>query len=148
MVDALCGFEFLIKHPEGKYIIVKSNKLINDQDIKCVDNGGMPLKSDQFSYGKLFVVFSLVFPKEEEMNQDFKNLLRKLFLHVKSYHNLNNNKIHIKKELENLPNDIELDTELLKVVDPNLFGYKKNYKGANDSDSEDEGPNSQRCHTM
>ena len=37
---------------------------------------------------------------------------------------------------------------MLKDVDPNLFGHKTNYKGANDSDSEDEGPNSQRCHTM
>ena len=82
------------------------------------------------------------------MNEDFKNVLRKLFLHVKSYHKLNNTKSQVTMQLKNLPEDIELDTEILKDVDPNLFGHKTNYKGANDSDSEDEGPNSQRCHTM
>ena len=148
LVDALCGFEFLVKHPEGKYIVVKSKKIIYDKAIKCINNGGMPLKNDQFSYGKLFIVFSVVYPKEKEMNQDFKNLLRKLFLHVKSYHSLNNSVAYVKKEIENLPENTELDTEELLDVDPNLFGKKANYKGANDSDSEDENPNVQRCHTM
>ena len=66
LIDALCGFEFLIEHPEGKYINVKSNKLVEDKAIKCVDNGGMPLRNDQFSYGKLFIVFSLVFQKKKK----------------------------------------------------------------------------------
>ena len=34
LIDALCGFEFLIEHPEGKYINVKSNKLVEDKAIK------------------------------------------------------------------------------------------------------------------
>ena len=82
------------------------------------------------------------------MNLEFKNLFRKLFLHIKSYHKLNNNSSYVKKEIEKLPENTELDTEILKDVDPNLFGKKTNYKNANDSDSEDENPNVQRCHTM
>ncbi len=148
LIDALCGFEFLIKHPEDRYIIVKSENLIYDKGIKCIQNGGMPLKHDQYSYGKLFIVFTVLYPKESEMNQDFKNLLRKLFLHVKSFHKLNNNSCCIKEELSKLPEDIELDKETLQDVDPNLFGQTKNHKSANDSDSEDEGGNVQRCHTM
>ena len=42
------------------------------------------------------------------MNEDFKNVLRKLFLHVKSYHKLNNTKSQVTMQLKNLPEDVNL----------------------------------------
>ena len=146
LTDALCGFEFLIKHPDDRYIVVKSNKLIKDKDIKCISNSGMPLKNDNYSYGKLFIMFSVVYPKESELTPQLKELIKKLFLHVKSFNNLGNN--NVQEQLAKLPDEIEIDTEQLQNVDPKLFGHKDRTKSANDSDSDDEQMNTQQCRTM
>ena len=60
-------------------IVVKSNDLIKDKDIKCINNGGMPLKSDHYSYGKLFIMFSVIYPKESELTPQLRDLIKSYF---------------------------------------------------------------------
>ena len=92
-------------------------------------------------------MFSVEYPKESELTPQLKTLIKKLFLHVNSFQKLGNN--NVQEQLTKLPNEIEIDTEQLKDVDPNLFGKKDKTKSANDSDSDDdEHLNAQRCRTM
>mgnify|MGYP001964950576 CR=1 FL=1 len=142
--DALCGFEFLIKHPEDKYIVIKSNNVIKDNTLRCIENGGMPLKHDNYSYGKLFVMFTVIYPSKQEIKDNLE-LIKKV-LNFQSYNNLNNNNTKIL--VNSLPENTLIESGTLKDIDPNLFGHKSRYKSANDSDSDDEQMNTERCHTM
>ena len=146
LLDAICGFKFLFKHLDNRFIVIKSNDVIKDKEIKCIDNGGMPIKSDTYSYGKLFVIFTVVYPKINELNSEIKVKFKKLFQEIKSFKSLNNN--NVEDKLKSLPENSEIDYETLIKIDPKLYGKKNNSKSANDSDSEDEGPNVERCHTM
>lgn len=147
LVDALCGFEFLIKHPEDRYIVIQSKDIIKDKEIKCIENGGMPIKNDEFSYGKLFIIFKVVFPKKEEIS-DKITLIKQIFNNINSF-NLNNN--NISYEIEKIPENTEIDYGLLKDVNPELYGKKEN-SNTNECESDEdvfEGVNmEQNCRTM
>ena len=145
LMDALCGFQFIIKHPDNRFIVVKSDKIIKEKTLKCIENSGMPLKNDQYSYGKLFILFQVAYPKEEELTDELKNIIKKIFVHFKSYHSLVN--LPIEQQLEKLPKESEIDYETLQDVEASLYGKKNKQKSANDSDSEEEGE-VQNCRTM
>ena len=146
LTDALCGKEFIVHHPDNRYIVIKTNDIIKGKMLKCVNNGGMPLKSDQYSYGKLFILFHVVYPEKNEITPDLQKIIKKIFLHVKSFHSFLESPIE--KQISELPENSEIDYETIQDVDPALFGKKTKHKSANDSDSEDEYGETQTCRTM
>mmetsp|Transcript_9012 Transcript_9012/g.25707 ORF Transcript_9012/g.25707 Transcript_9012/m.25707 type:complete len:418 (+) Transcript_9012:110-1363(+) len=62
--EALTGFSFAQKHPDGRTLIIKSNpgEIIKPNSLKCITDGGMPIHKRPFSRGRLFVLFRLEFP--------------------------------------------------------------------------------------
>jgi DnaJ family protein A protein 2 len=61
----LTGIDFVIKHLDGKKLRIKNNpgEVIKPDDIKTVDNKGMPFHKQPYKFGNLFIVFKLVFPE-------------------------------------------------------------------------------------
>jgi len=64
LVEALCGFQFTVKHLDDRILLVKSkpNEVIKPGDIKCIDNEGMPIPRNPLFKGKLYVKFAVEFP--------------------------------------------------------------------------------------
>ena len=59
-------------------------------------------KNDEYSYGKLFIIFKVIFPKKEEILEKVP-LIKQIFNNIDSF-NLNNNNIsyEIEKYLKTL----------------------------------------------
>lgn len=70
--EALCGFAIPLKHLDDRTIIIKSEpgEIIKPGDIKCVMGEGMPIFSNPFQKGRLFVHFKITFPTRNELNLD------------------------------------------------------------------------------
>jgi len=62
--EALSGFAYPQKHPDGRTLIVKSpaGEVVKPNAIKCITDGGMPIYKRPFSRGRLFVVYKVTFP--------------------------------------------------------------------------------------
>lgn len=77
--EALCGYEFLVNHLDGRKILVKSKpgEIIKPEAtqgepyIKCVEGEGMPKKgTGGFEKGRLFIFFRIVFPEMGALGPD------------------------------------------------------------------------------
>ncbi len=153
LYDALCGFNTVIKHPDNRELVIISDNIINNECIKCIETGGMPIKNDSFNNGKLFIVFNIIYPQNNELSENHKKILNDIFKTIPSYKRFINRKS--KKDLlkdentENIENtETDIEEHFLKNINPKEFGKKNNkYKSAEDSDSDD-GENPQRCRTM
>jgi len=77
LIDALCGFKFIITHLDGRQIIVSSSKgqIIKPGDTKCIDGEGMPQHKNPFEKGRLYVKFDVVFPVNGSITTDHTKLL-------------------------------------------------------------------------
>lgn len=78
LMEALCGYEFIVNQLDGRKILVKSKpgEIIRPESspgepyCKCVEGEGMPLKgTGGYEKGKLFIYFRIMFPREGELNQ-------------------------------------------------------------------------------
>lgn len=69
LVDALCGFNFEIKHLDGRSIIVESNggEIITDQCVKVLEGEGFPVKGDAGASGNLYLEFTVEFPSNNSL---------------------------------------------------------------------------------
>jgi DnaJ-class molecular chaperone len=68
-ISALIGYEFELKHPDGKTLSIKTNKSVEHQAIHTIKGKGLPISPD--SYGDLQLRFLYNKPKdlsEEEIN--------------------------------------------------------------------------------
>jgi len=73
--EALCGFEWSITHLDGRDIIIKSRagEVIRPESlggqpfVKIVEGEGMPSHGNPFVKGNLYVLFSVVFPSDNEL---------------------------------------------------------------------------------
>jgi len=69
--EALCGYEFLVTHLDGRKILVKSRpgEILRPDNgrgepfVKCVPNEGMPKSGSPFEKGRLFIYFRILFPE-------------------------------------------------------------------------------------
>lgn len=77
LAEALCGFQLVIKHLDGRQLVVRSEKgqIIKPGDKKCIPNEGMPVWKQPTKFGDLIVEFNIQFP--ERMEQSQIDLLRK-----------------------------------------------------------------------
>jgi DnaJ family protein A protein 2 len=62
--EALCGFSFAQKHPDGRVLVIKSEpgEIIKPNSFKMISDGGMPQHKRPFSKGRLFILFRVDFP--------------------------------------------------------------------------------------
>lgn len=130
--DALCGYEFLITHLDGRKILIKSkpgeivkndNGTQGEPFMKCVMDEGMPKEGSPFEKGRLFVYFRIIFPKDGSL--DAKTLAA------------------ISKALPGKSEKVKYDEETTEVVhtetcDLREFG-KRSPGDSNNYDSDEEG---------
>ena len=84
--DALCGFEWIVEHLDGRKLLIKSNpgEVIKAEGpggtpfVKCVDGEGMPSHGNPFVKGKLYVLFRVEFPRDGEIDVGKLDALRGL----------------------------------------------------------------------
>jgi len=138
--EALCGFEWLVKHLDGREIAIKSKpgEVIKPEAsashpfVKIVPNEGMPSHGNPFVKGNLYVLFRVEFPTDGELTK--KNIYQ------------------LKQLLPNPSMDIEYDKDEVEVfhleeADVKHFGkggaasHDNNY----DSDDDGEGPGQVQC---
>jgi len=64
LIDALTGYSFKITHLDGREVVIQSKPgdIIKSDDAREVEDLGMPCYSRTYSYGSLFIQFSVVFP--------------------------------------------------------------------------------------
>mmetsp|Transcript_29257 Transcript_29257/g.44251 ORF Transcript_29257/g.44251 Transcript_29257/m.44251 type:complete len:403 (-) Transcript_29257:114-1322(-) len=82
--ESLCGFEWKIKHLDAREIIIKSKpgeviRALADNGrpfVKKISGEGMPSKGNPFIKGDLYVVFTVEFPKDGDLNAQAIQSLR------------------------------------------------------------------------
>jgi DnaJ homolog subfamily A member 2 len=67
----LTGVDFVITHLDDRKIRIKNKpgEVIKPDDIKTIENMGMPLHKQSFKFGNLFVIFKITFPDTLTANQ-------------------------------------------------------------------------------
>ncbi|XP_020194848.1 chaperone protein dnaJ A6 [Aegilops tauschii subsp. strangulata] len=65
LTEALCGFQFVLTHLDGRQLLIKSNpgEMIKPGQHKAINDEGMPQHGRPFMKGRLFVEFSVEFPE-------------------------------------------------------------------------------------
>lgn len=60
----MTGVDFVLTHLDGKKIRIKNNpgEVIKPDDIKTVENHGMPYHKQSYKFGNMFIVFKVKFP--------------------------------------------------------------------------------------
>jgi DnaJ homolog subfamily A member 1 len=71
LVEALCGFQKVIKTLDQRDLVVTSfpGEVIKDKDVRCILNEGLPEYKDPFSKGRLIIQFNVIFPDAIPMEQ-------------------------------------------------------------------------------
>lgn len=64
LVEALCGFTFVVNHLDGRKLLVNSDpaRCIKPGDLKEISNEGMPTYKRPYDKGALIIRFSVKFP--------------------------------------------------------------------------------------
>ena len=83
--EALCGFEWTITHLDKREIAIQSRpgEVIQPETVggqpfvKVVSNEGMPSKGNPFVKGDLYVLFTVEFPKDGDLDENTINILKK-----------------------------------------------------------------------
>uniref|UniRef100_A0A0E0GAM3 J domain-containing protein n=2 Tax=Oryza TaxID=4527 RepID=A0A0E0GAM3_ORYNI len=65
LTEALCGFQFVLTHLDGRQLLIKSNpgEVIKPGQHKAINDEGMPQHGRPFMKGRLFVEFNVEFPE-------------------------------------------------------------------------------------
>lgn len=69
LVEALCGFQKVIKTLDNRDLVVTSlpGEVIKDKDVKCILGEGLPEYKNPFEKGRLIIQFNVVFPNSLPM---------------------------------------------------------------------------------
>ncbi|XP_027112929.1 dnaJ protein homolog 2-like [Coffea eugenioides] len=65
LTEALCGFQFVLTHLDGRQLLVKSNpgEVVKPDQYKAINDEGMPQYQRPFMKGRLFIHFNVEFPE-------------------------------------------------------------------------------------
>ncbi|XP_038220589.1 dnaJ homolog subfamily A member 2-like [Zerene cesonia] len=76
LTEALCGFEFVVKHLDGRDLLIRhaAGEVIKPGDLKGILGEGMPQYKNPFEKGNLYIKFDVTFPEnnfatEEQLKQ-------------------------------------------------------------------------------
>jgi len=77
LFEALCGFQILIKHLDGRILVVKSapGEITRPGDTKVIEGEGMPQYKNPFEKGKLLVHFDVEFPENGVVTPEHAKIL-------------------------------------------------------------------------
>ncbi|PON50904.1 Terminal organelle assembly protein [Parasponia andersonii] len=64
LTEALCGFQFVLTHLDGRQLLIKSNpgEVVKPDSFKAINDEGMPMYQRPFMKGKLYLHFTVDFP--------------------------------------------------------------------------------------
>jgi DnaJ family protein A protein 2 len=65
LTEALCGFQFVLTHLDGRQLLIKSNpgEVVKPDSFKAINDEGMPIYQRPFMKGKLYIHFTVEFPE-------------------------------------------------------------------------------------
>lgn len=65
LCEALCGFQFVIEHLDGRKLVVRSEpgQIIKPGSTKCIVGEGMPVFGQPNKFGDLVIEFNVTFPE-------------------------------------------------------------------------------------
>jgi DnaJ homolog subfamily A member 2 len=65
LTEALCGFTKIITHLDGRTLLIQSmaGQVIKQDQVKVIENEGMPTHGNPFVKGRMFLLFKVNFPK-------------------------------------------------------------------------------------
>ncbi|GFU37189.1 dnaJ homolog subfamily A member 2 [Nephila pilipes] len=80
LVEALCGFCLIIKHLDGRDLVVRQvpGEVIQPGCIKGVAHEGMPIYKNPFEKGNLYIKFSITFPENQFTDVNNLKILERL----------------------------------------------------------------------
>ncbi|XP_064641723.1 dnaJ homolog subfamily A member 2-like [Lineus longissimus] len=80
LTEALCGFEFVLKHLDDRDLIIKNpaGQVIEPGCVRCVMKEGMPRYRNPFNKGNLYVKFNIGFPPSNFADEKHLKALEKL----------------------------------------------------------------------
>ncbi|NP_001311740.1 dnaJ protein homolog [Nicotiana tabacum] len=64
LTEALCGFQFIMTHLDGRQLLIKSNlgEVVKPDQFKAINDEGTPMYQRPFMRGKLYIRFVVEFP--------------------------------------------------------------------------------------
>ena len=76
--DALLGTTIVITHLDGRKLVVSPtpNAVINPGSVKVIEREGMPIRSNVYERGKLFIHFEVEFPEFTQITPELKKALK------------------------------------------------------------------------
>lgn len=71
LTEALCGFQFVLTHLDGRQLLIKSNpgEVVKPDSFKGINDEGMPMYQRPFMKGKLYIHFNVEFPDSVTADQ-------------------------------------------------------------------------------
>ncbi|XP_071387550.1 dnaJ homolog subfamily A member 1 [Centroberyx affinis] len=80
LVDALCGFKKTVHTLDNRTLIITSQpgEVVKHNDIKCVQNEGMPIYKDPYDKGQLIIQFQVEFPEKHWLPEHLMFQLERL----------------------------------------------------------------------
>lgn len=80
LTEALCGFVYVLKHLDGRHILIKSKpgEVITPGSVKGIKGEGMPIYRNPFEKGNLYVKFNIEFPENNFISEKSLKLFEKL----------------------------------------------------------------------
>lgn len=123
ITQALCGFDLVIKHLDGRDLHVKSEPgvIMKNGDLKCIVGEGMPIYKNPFEKGNMFIEFTVEFP--ESMDPSVLAVLEQCLLPRPAFV---------------MPIGDHVEEVSMSEYDPNQKKGRRGHSAAYNSDSEDE----------
>uniref|UniRef100_H3CSK2 DnaJ homolog subfamily A member 1 n=2 Tax=Tetraodon nigroviridis TaxID=99883 RepID=H3CSK2_TETNG len=80
LVEALCGFKKTVETLDDRVLVVSTRpgEVIKQDDVKCVQNEGMPVYRDPYDKGQLIIQFDVDFPKKHWLPEHLMFQLERL----------------------------------------------------------------------
>lgn len=78
LTEALCGFQFVLTHLDGRQLLVKSNpgEVVKPDQYKAINDEGMPHYQRPFMKGRLFIHFNVEFPESGKLSSEKCQVLK------------------------------------------------------------------------
>ncbi|XP_032407227.1 LOW QUALITY PROTEIN: dnaJ homolog subfamily A member 4 [Xiphophorus hellerii] len=80
LAEALCGFRKTVRTLDNRSLIISTmpGEVIKHNDIKCVQNEGMPIHRDPYERGMLIIQFQVEFPENHWLSEHLMFQLERL----------------------------------------------------------------------
>ena len=134
LIEALCGFEFLITHLDGRKLVVKSaaGDVIKPGSVKCIPGEGFPIHKRPFDKGRLFIKFTVEFPAPGTVSAAQAQQLEKI--------------IPTMTRTQPKYNPAEVDEYELKEVDPHDDARYRDARSEAYHEDDEHGQPQSNCH--